>query len=120
LKLSPVARDLRFKAERALATARELQDRDPDGFLGTGAGGEASFLRSLERLKIQRIDLLQAMRKYPLDFIQVDYSLANRDAASSVLPVAPERHAAVLVNLPLARAALIGQARSAQAAGLGG
>jgi len=31
LTLSPLARDLRLKAERALATARELQDRDPDG-----------------------------------------------------------------------------------------
>jgi uncharacterized protein (UPF0332 family) len=29
--LSPLARDLRLKAERALATARELQDHDPDG-----------------------------------------------------------------------------------------
>ena len=29
--LPPLARDLRLKAERALATARELQDRDPDG-----------------------------------------------------------------------------------------
>ena len=31
MTLSPLARDLRLKAERALATARELQDRDPDG-----------------------------------------------------------------------------------------
>src|ERR1700676_2060322 len=31
LTLSPLARDLRLKAERALATARELQDHDPDG-----------------------------------------------------------------------------------------
>jgi uncharacterized protein (UPF0332 family) len=31
LTLSPLARDLRRKAERALATARELQDHDPDG-----------------------------------------------------------------------------------------
>jgi uncharacterized protein (UPF0332 family) len=31
LTISPLARDLRLKAERALATARELQDRDPDG-----------------------------------------------------------------------------------------
>jgi aryl-alcohol dehydrogenase-like predicted oxidoreductase len=119
-------------------------------FSGAG-GGEASFQRSLERLKIKRIDLLQvhnldgvdslmpmlqqwkkagkirylgvttsrvsqhgdiveAMRRYPLDFIQVDYSIANRDAAASVLPVALERRVAVLANLPLARAALIGQA----------
>lgn len=31
MTLSLLARDLRLKAERALATARELQDRDPDG-----------------------------------------------------------------------------------------
>src|ERR1700734_1077945 len=120
-----------------------------DGFFG--GGGEASFHRSLERFKTQRIDLLQvhnlngvdslmpllqqwkkagtirylgvttsrvsqhgeivdAMRKYPLDFIQVDYSIANRDAAASVFPVAIERRVAVLANLPLARASLIGQA----------
>jgi aryl-alcohol dehydrogenase-like predicted oxidoreductase len=117
----------------------------------SGDGGEASFHRSLERLKTQHVDLLQvhnlngtdslmpllqqwkkagkirylgvttsrvsqhgdiveAMRKYPLDFIQVDYSIANRDAAASVFPVALERRVAVLANLPLARAALIGQA----------
>jgi aryl-alcohol dehydrogenase-like predicted oxidoreductase len=116
-----------------------------------GAGGEASFRRSLERLKTQRIDLLQvhnldgveslmpmlqawkkagmiryigvttsrvsqhgeivaAMRSYPLDFIQVDYSIANRDAASAVFPTALERRVAVLVNLPFARASLLGQA----------
>jgi uncharacterized protein (UPF0332 family) len=31
LTLPPLARDLRLKAERALPTARELQERDPDG-----------------------------------------------------------------------------------------
>jgi aryl-alcohol dehydrogenase-like predicted oxidoreductase len=123
-------------------------------FSGDG-GGEESFRRSLERLKTQRIDLLQvhnlngvdrlmpvlqawkkakkiryigvttsrltqhaeiveAMRKYPLDFIQVDYSIANRDAAASVFPTALERRVAVLVNLPLARASLIGQAGQRQ------
>jgi aryl-alcohol dehydrogenase-like predicted oxidoreductase len=116
-----------------------------------GVGGEASLQRSLERLKTQRLDLLQihnldgvdtlmpmlqqwkqagkiryigvttsrvsqhqdmigVMRKYALDFVQVDYSIGNREAAGSVLPVALERRLAVLVNLPLARASLIGQA----------
>lgn len=41
------------------------------------------------------------MRKYPLDFIQVDYSLENRAAASEVLPLAQDRGIGVLVNLPL-------------------
>jgi aryl-alcohol dehydrogenase-like predicted oxidoreductase len=121
------------------------------GGLLSGSGGEASFQRSLERLKTKRLDLLQVhnlngvdslmpmlqqwkkagkiryigvttsrtsqhgdlvetMRKYPLDFIQVDYSIANRDAAANVFPVALERGVAVLANLPLARASLIGQA----------
>jgi aryl-alcohol dehydrogenase-like predicted oxidoreductase len=121
-----------------------------EGFFGSGGGGEASFHRSLERLKTQRIDLLQvhnlygvdslmpllqrwkqagyiryigvttsrvsqhrdiveAMSKYPLDFIQVDYSIANRDAAASVLPAAIARRVAVLTNLPLAHAALMGR-----------
>jgi aryl-alcohol dehydrogenase-like predicted oxidoreductase len=57
----------------------------------------------------QHADMIEAMRRYPLDFIQVDYSIVDREAAASVLPVALERRAAVLTNLPLARAALIGQ-----------
>jgi len=58
----------------------------------------------------QHGEIVEAMHKYPLDFIQVDYSIANRDAATTVFPTAFERRVAVLVNLPLARAALIGQA----------
>lgn len=125
------------------------------GLFGDGLGGEASFRRSLERLKTRRIDLLQvhnldgidslmpmlqawkksgqirylgattsrnsqhaelveAMRRYTLDFIQVDYSIANRDAAASVLPLAIERRVAVLVNLPFARASLLAQAAQRQ------
>jgi aryl-alcohol dehydrogenase-like predicted oxidoreductase len=44
--------------------------------------------------------LLAAMRRYPLDFVQVDYSLGNRGAAEKVLPLARERRQAVLVNMP--------------------
>ena len=44
--------------------------------------------------------LVAAMRSHPLDFIQVDYSIANRNAAADVLPLAAERGMAVLVNMP--------------------
>lgn len=44
--------------------------------------------------------MLAAMRRHPLDFIQVDYSLANRGAAAEILPLARQRRQAVLVNLP--------------------
>ena len=44
--------------------------------------------------------MLELMKKHPFDFIQVDYSLGNRDAAYAVLPLALERRIGVLVNLP--------------------
>jgi len=58
----------------------------------------------------QHAELLTVMRSYPLDFIQVDYSLGNRDAAAAVLPLALERKLAVLVNLPFGRSSLFAQA----------
>lgn len=45
-------------------------------------------------------EMLQLMRRETLDFVQVDYSLANRDAAADLLPLALERKQAVLINLP--------------------
>jgi len=44
--------------------------------------------------------LMAAMRTYPLDFIQVDYSIDNRNAAERVLALAQERKMAVLANVP--------------------
>jgi aryl-alcohol dehydrogenase-like predicted oxidoreductase len=41
------------------------------------------------------------LRQYPLDFVQVDYSIANRDAASTVFPVAMERKVGVMIDIPL-------------------
>ena len=46
------------------------------------------------------------MRKYPLDFIQVNYSLADRAADKRILPLAMDKGIAVLVNLPLGRGRL--------------
>jgi aryl-alcohol dehydrogenase-like predicted oxidoreductase len=55
--------------------------------------------------------MVEFMRKYPLDFVQVDYSLANRDAAANVLPLALERKIGVLANIPFAFGSLISQAQ---------
>ncbi len=46
------------------------------------------------------------MRRHPLDFIQLNYSLADRAAEKSILPLARDRGIAVLVNLPFARGQL--------------
>ena len=44
--------------------------------------------------------MVELMKAQPLDFIQVDYSLANRAAADEVLPTALEKKIGVLINLP--------------------
>ena len=51
-------------------------------------------------------DLLQIMQKHPLDFIQVDFSLGNRNAGNRLLPLARDKGMAVLVNLPFGRGEL--------------
>lgn len=48
----------------------------------------------------QHAAMVDLMKSEPLDFVQVDYSLANRAAAETVLPVALEKRIAVLINLP--------------------
>jgi aryl-alcohol dehydrogenase-like predicted oxidoreductase len=40
------------------------------------------------------------MRKHGMDFIQVDYSVMNRNAEERILPLAQERGMAVLANMP--------------------
>jgi aryl-alcohol dehydrogenase-like predicted oxidoreductase len=44
--------------------------------------------------------LKSAMNKHHLDFIQIDYSIDNRSAASEILPMAEEKGLAVLANMP--------------------
>jgi aryl-alcohol dehydrogenase-like predicted oxidoreductase len=45
-------------------------------------------------------DMIAAMEKHPLDFIQVDYSIDNRGSAERILPLAQEKGMAVICNVP--------------------
>lgn len=45
--------------------------------------------------------VLDALNKLPLDFLQVDYSIDNRGAEEKILPLAREKGVAVLINVPL-------------------
>jgi len=84
--------------------------------------------RSLQRLRIDPIDLLQIhsmngtdelmpllqqwkrpgrMRRYPIDLVQVDYSIGNRGVEREIFLVALERKVAVMANVPLGRATLL-------------
>jgi aryl-alcohol dehydrogenase-like predicted oxidoreductase len=49
----------------------------------------------------------EVLRKYPIDFVQVDYSIDNRGAEREIFPVAIERKVAVMANVPLGRATLL-------------
>jgi aryl-alcohol dehydrogenase-like predicted oxidoreductase len=114
--------------------------------------GVAEMERSLRRLRVERLDLLQVhnlvdwrtqlrtlrawkeagrirylgvthyvasahtelervMRAEPLDFVQVNYSLAEREAEQRLLPIARDRGIAVLVNRPYAEGALFRRVR---------
>lgn len=45
-------------------------------------------------------ELEQVMRTEPLDFVQFNYSIFDREAEQRLLPLAAERGIAVLINLP--------------------
>lgn len=45
--------------------------------------------------------MLDAMNRWKLDFIQVDYSIDNRGAEEKILPLARDKGIAVLINVPL-------------------
>ncbi|MEJ2385462.1 MAG: aldo/keto reductase [Xanthomonadales bacterium] len=62
--------------------------------------------------RVEQHDAIEAcMNRYPLDFIQVNYSLADRAAADRLLPLARDKGVAVLVNRPFGRGRLFDAVR---------
>jgi diketogulonate reductase-like aldo/keto reductase len=51
-------------------------------------------------------EYLTVMRSEPLDFIQINYSVAERKSAERILPLAMDRGMAVLINRPFVAGAL--------------
>jgi aryl-alcohol dehydrogenase-like predicted oxidoreductase len=62
--------------------------------------GQIRYIGITTSSSSQHDAMLQLIKTQPLDFIQVDYSLANRAAAEEVLPAALDKRVAVLINLP--------------------
>jgi diketogulonate reductase-like aldo/keto reductase len=56
-------------------------------------------------------ELERVLRGEPLDFVQVNYSVAEREAERRILPLARERGVAVLVNRPFSEGGLFRQLR---------
>jgi diketogulonate reductase-like aldo/keto reductase len=57
-------------------------------------------------------DLAQVLKQEDLDFVQLNYSIAEREAEQRLLPLAQERRVAVLVNRPFARSGLFDKVRN--------
>ncbi|WP_135504872.1 aldo/keto reductase [Roseovarius aestuariivivens] len=51
-------------------------------------------------------EMERIMKDYPLDFVQLTYNLANRDAEARLLPLAREKGISVIANRPFERGAL--------------
>ena len=56
-------------------------------------------------------ELARILASEDLDFVQVNYSIAERDAERRLLPLAAEKRIAVLANRPLAAGELFGRVR---------
>ena len=84
-----------------LATLREWKAQGRIRYLGI-THYEAGAFADVEKI----------MRSEKLDFVQINYSLMEREAEASILPLAQERGIAVIVNRPFGGGDLFSRARS--------
>jgi len=84
-----------------LATLREWKQQGRIRYLGI-THHEAGAFSDVEKI----------MRSETLDFLQINYSLMEREAEERVLPLAQERGVAVIVNRPFGAGDLFGKVRS--------
>ena len=56
-------------------------------------------------------DVERWLKAEPYDFLQINYSLGERDAEKRLLPLAQERKVAVIANRPFAEGALFGKVK---------
>lgn len=87
-----------------LATLRQWKD-----------AGRIRYLGVTHYTASAHAELEAVLRNEALDFVQLNYSVADRAAEQRLLPLAQERGVAVIVNLPLGSGALL---RSVQRAAL--
>ena len=87
-------------ADTHLATLEQLRQQGRVRYIGVShytASAHAELVRYIEKRKI--------------DFVQVNYSLLEREAENAVLPAAAANGVAVLINRPLAEGAVLARAR---------
>ena len=75
------------------------------------AAGRVRYAGVTHYLSSAYEELEGVLRGEPLDFVQVNYSLGERESERRILPLARERGVAVLVNRPFAEGALFSRVR---------
>lgn len=78
-----------------LPTLRRLKEEGAIRYIGISASREALY-----------DEFVSVMRNEPLDFVQINYSVAERASEEVILPLAMERRIAVLINRPFVAGAL--------------
>jgi aryl-alcohol dehydrogenase-like predicted oxidoreductase len=72
--------------------------------------GKIRYLGITTSRVAQHAEMAKFLGNFPLDFVQFDYSIGERDAEAVLLPLALEHKIAVLANLPFGHASLLRQA----------
>lgn len=83
-----------------LATLRDWKEHGKVRYIGVTHYTESAY-----------DDLARVLRAEELDFVQLNYSIVEREAERRLLPLAVERRVAVLVNRPFAQAGLFYRVR---------
>jgi aryl-alcohol dehydrogenase-like predicted oxidoreductase len=78
-----------------LATLRKLKE-----------AGRVRYVGVSHWIASAHAELEKTLREEELDFVQLNYSIVEREAEARLLPLAMERRVAVLVNRPFARGGL--------------
>jgi diketogulonate reductase-like aldo/keto reductase len=73
--------------------------------------GRVRYIGASHYLESAHDDLEQAIKKHHLDFIQVNYSLAEPGAADRLLPAAAAAGTAVVINRPFAQGSIFREVR---------
>jgi diketogulonate reductase-like aldo/keto reductase len=74
--------------------------------------GRLRYLGVTHHTAAAHAELERVLRAEPVDFVQLNYSLAEPEAEARLLPLAQERGVAVLVNRPYAEGAMFRRVRS--------
>jgi aryl-alcohol dehydrogenase-like predicted oxidoreductase len=64
------------------------------------SAGKIRYVGITTSMDNQYPQLLDALKNNKFDFVQVDYSIGNRDAAEQIFPFAQEKGMGVLINVP--------------------